>query len=519
MRLTINKLVIISSSILMLVAIAAVAYSIWVSSTNAIHQLSKKSFEQATISVSEQLGSAVRFKKQNSITERVDAASKASEGNLTRFDIYLPNKSLLFSTSKSISKADISTFNWSDAQVLLDDGDQLIYAVPIYAGKKKALAGFAVSYWHFKDLHILSASLGQQAFILGLVCIALSTAVLLLILRTVFLKPLQNLSSLCEELGSGECDLKKRINLKRYDELGVLAGHINFFIDKIEQTLNPIHQSSLVVTDIADNLENHIESLTSKVGSQRDDIKDTVSIGEQTKESVESVKENANHSSSSLSQAVESVNKGQKRLAKAMQDITLLSEKSNATSESANELSNQVNKVSEILGIIRNIAEQTNLLALNAAIEAARAGENGRGFAVVADEVRGLAEKTSTSTDQVESILSDLASVSNQLITFTDEGLDASKHCVESIEESVEDIETALADISKADEVNHGIVSSSVSQSDAMLSLLKNLELIDQQIDSLAEETNQISSNSLELQTRAHDTSEHLSSYNLQHSA
>lgn len=77
----------------------------------------------------------------------------------------------------------------------------------------------------------------------------------------------------------------------------------------------------------------------------------------------------------------------------------------NTSFATVNELQTSITEINGFLEEITEIAEQTNLLALNAAIEAARAGEQGKGFAVVAEEVRKLAEQSSTTVKDINTII------------------------------------------------------------------------------------------------------------------
>jgi len=71
-------------------------------------------------------------------------------------------------------------------------------------------------------------------------------------------------------------------------------------------------------------------------------------------------------------------------------------------------LNQTIDEIGKVLTFIEDIASQTKLLAFNAAIEAVSAGEAGKRFSIVAKHIKDLAENTSSSTDEIRTLIDDI---------------------------------------------------------------------------------------------------------------
>lgn len=514
--MSIRKTLIFYTSLLVVLAMATISIAMWQSSTSALRQASEKSFAQSTNTIADLIATSVRFKKIEAIEEKLTPYFEENSDSLIGVNLYLSDGSLLYTSGGSAADQSITFPNdLESAMVYQQTSDEVMLLAPLRSGKKNTLVGYAVSQWRFSSVQSLQASLIQKIVIVGGICLVLALSAVLFIVRFVLGRPLDEFRLLTSQLVSGDCNLSNRIGYTRSNELGEIARYINQFISMLEKNLTVIQQNSSMVSSVSVEMEEDIGLIEDKIRVQRKDIKHSLEGGVELKSSVDAVKNRVEGAMESLQQAVESAHNGQSHLNDAVSQNHSLVEKTKTASQVASQLNDQAEKVTNILEIIRSIADQTNLLALNAAIEAARAGESGRGFAVVADEVRSLAEKTSSSTDQVEEILVDLRQYSTQLVDSMESGLDGAEKCVAVIEQAFGQIEDTITKVENSSRFNAEVVSTNESQHSTMDGLIEQLTLIDSQMDRLFQDSQQMSEHSKSMLGNAERTQTSLKVFNL----
>lgn len=225
-------------------------------------------------------------------------------------------------------------------------------------------------------------------------------------------------------------DLTVTLEINKTDEFALLCNGINDTVSHVRKLIENVNDVSNQLNDAA----SYVTETSATFLTTAKDIQNAVSEIEIGVNRLDTGSEDCLAQMDSLSGKITNVSSNTSEIGKltsstgttihsGIKAVQALTESAESTSQitqnviaSILELKEQSSAITEIVHAINDIAEETNLLSLNASIEAARVGDAGRGFAVVAEEIRKLSDQCLASAGQIEAIVKEISAKTNDVV-------------------------------------------------------------------------------------------------------
>ncbi len=291
-------------------------------------------------------------------------------------------------------------------------------------------------------------------------------------------------------------DLNKQLKVSGNNELGSIASSFNEMMLQMRELINRITHTTGDLSESANKMTAVSDNANKSINTQRREIEQVAAAMNEMVSTAQEISKNASEADSGARETSQEAESGNLVAAQAVEATNALVSDVQNVSVSIKALEADSESIGSIVDVIKGIAEQTNLLALNAAIEAARAGEQGRGFAVVADEVRNLAQRTQTSTQEIQQAIENLQEGTRKAVVAMTISQAKAEGAGERAEEAGQALDTIALSVKGITQMNSLIATASEQQTSVSEEINKSLTTLQYASNESSEVAEQISQES-----------------------
>jgi len=211
------------------------------------------------------------------------------------------------------------------------------------------------------------------------------------------------------------------------DEVARNAGSLH---DSVDASTSSIHEISASIRQVAESAD-AVQSMA----------EESAAAMVQMDRAIQEVSQHVSEASGLTEEVSQGAQAGSQAVGATIDGIAEIREQTLQAKEVLERLAERIGEIGEIVDVIGGINDEANLLSLNAAIIAAQAGEQGKAFAVVANHVKTLAQRTTSSTQEIEGLIRAVQQESSNAVTAMARGIEAVEKGVDRSRNAGEELE------------------------------------------------------------------------------